>query len=75
MKTNQSKYQNISENERLKEYCEKVNPGEVTSFKFHTNAWGLSSCNWYSENVVAHMNKLNKIDFSDTINYEHRSDL
>ena len=39
------------------------------------NSWGLSSNNYFSEDIVSKMKGLTKIDFSDTINYRHRSDL
>ncbi len=59
----------------LQMFCETVNLAEIESLKFHTNSWGLSSCNWFAENVIAKMSKLQRLDFSDTILYRHRSDL
>ena len=55
--------------------CEGVELGEIQSLKFHTNTWGLSSCNSFAENVMAKMVKIEHIDFSDTVKYRHRSDL
>ena len=47
----------------------------VTSFKFHTNSWGLGACKWFAENIVSKMVNLQKIDLSDTIHFKHRTDL
>lgn len=47
----------------------------ITSLKFHANTYGLSSNNWFADNIICKMAKLSKIDFSDTVNYQHRSDL
>ena len=61
--------------EFIEECCEDIELEAVTSFKFHTNSWGLGACNWFAENIVAKMKNLQKIDFSDTINFKHRTDL
>jgi len=39
----------------LKMFCETTDMKVIESLKFHTNSWGLSSCNWFAENVVANM--------------------
>ena len=55
--------------------CEGVELDQIQSLKFHTNTWGLSSCNSFAENVMVKMVKLEYIDFSDTAKFRHRSDL
>ena len=64
-------------NERIKENCldAKIDTKSVTSLKFHVNSWGLSSCNWFADEIVDQMKNLAKIDMSDTIGYENRSDM
>ena len=59
----------------LKDTCHEVDTEIVNSLKYHINTWGLSSNNWFAENVVVNMAHLNRIDFSDTVKYRHRSDL
>ena len=59
----------------LKSFSEGLALKDVSSIKYHVNTWGLSSNNWFSENMIVKMKKLGRIDYSDTINYEHRSDM
>lgn len=48
---------------------------KITSLKCHVNTWGLSSNNWFADEMVSNMKSLTKFDLSDTVNYRHRSDL
>ena len=58
------------------EYSVKgVKLDSATSLKSHVNSWGLSSNNWLADNVLPNCNNLKILDFSDTINMQHRSDL
>lgn len=59
----------------LREYCQGQALESVTSIKFHANTWGLSSCNWFADEIVTKMRKLQVLDFSDTVHSQHRSDL
>lgn len=59
----------------IKGICEKIDLSNVQSLKYHINTWGLSSNNWFADNMVHKMKRLNAIDFSDTVNYQHRSDM
>jgi hypothetical protein len=38
--------------EAIQKSCDGVEIEKVNSLKFHTNSWGLSSCNWFAENIV-----------------------
>ena len=64
-------------NDKLEELCTRprIDLKEITSIKFHTNSWGLSSCNWMAENIICKMTSLTRIDFSETINFQPRSDI
>jgi hypothetical protein len=64
-------------NDKLEELCTRprIDLKEITSIKFHTNSWGLSSCNWMAENIICNMPNLTRIDFSETINFQPRSDI
>lgn len=55
--------------------CQEIEFKEVTSVKFHTNTWGLSSCNYFAENILSKMRNLKKLDTSDTLKFRQRSDL
>jgi hypothetical protein len=59
----------------LKKNCQGIDLDKVTSIKYHTNTWGLSSNNWFADEIITKLSNLQKIDFSDTVNYRHRSDL
>ena len=59
----------------LSKQCEGIDLKNITSLKFHANTYGLSSNNWFADNIICKMTKLSKIDFSDTVDYQHRSDL
>lgn len=61
--------------EELEYSCKGVNLNSITSLKSHINSWGLSSNNWFADNVLPNCDKLQVLDFSDTINMQHRSDL
>lgn len=55
--------------EELTEFCENIDLANMTSLKYHVNSWGLSSNNYFADDIVTKMKKLNKIDFSDTVKY------
>lgn len=59
----------------LSKQCASIDLKNITSLKFHANTYGLSSNNWFADNMICKMGKLNKIDFSDTVGYQHRSDV
>lgn len=59
----------------LKDFTKGSDLGKITSLKCHVNTWGLSSNNWFADEMVSKMKNLNKFDLSDTVNYRHRSDL
>lgn len=59
----------------LKGFCKDLELDAIQSIKFHTNTWGLSSCNYFGDEILSRMKSLQRIDFSDTIKYRHRSDL
>ena len=59
----------------LKENCQTQALESVTSIKFHANTWGLSSCNWFADEIIPKMSLLQVLDFSDTVRFQHRSDL
>lgn len=59
----------------LKESCQTQALESVTSIKFHANTWGLSSCNWFADEIIPKMSLLQVLDFSDTVRFQHRSDL
>jgi len=59
----------------LKEFTKGADLGKITSLKCHVNTWGLSSNNWFADEMVTNMTSLTKFDLSDTVNYRHRSDL
>ena len=61
--------------EEIVENSRGVPVDNVTSLKHHVNSWGLSSNNYVADNLICKMKNLEKIDFSDTINYQHRSDM
>ena len=55
--------------EELTEFCEGIDLLNMTSLKFHVNTWGLSSNNYFADEIIPKMKKLAKIDFSDTVKY------
>jgi len=59
----------------LKDHCQSQALESVTSIKFHANTWGLSSCNWFADEIISKMSQLQVLDFSDTVHFQHRSDL
>lgn len=59
----------------LKEFTKGADLGKISSLKCHVNTWGLSSNNWFADEMVTNMTCLTKFDLSDTVNYRHRSDL
>ena len=59
----------------LKSASEEIDLSQTTSLKCHVNTWGLSSNNYFADDIVTKMKSLTKIDFSDTVKYRHRSDL
>jgi Ran GTPase-activating protein (RanGAP) involved in mRNA processing and transport len=61
--------------EALSNFTKGTDISKITSLKCHTNTWGLSSNNWFADEIVANMKSLTKFDLSDTVNYRHRSDL
>lgn len=60
---------------QLTQWCQEIDLKAINSIKFHTNTWGLSSCNFFAEAIIANMPKLKYLDFSDTVKFRHRSDL
>lgn len=58
----------------LKKDCQNISLQKITSLKFHVNTFGLSACNWLADNMIDQMNNLNKVDFSDTVGFQRRSD-
>ena len=61
--------------EFLQKQCASIDLKSITSLKFHVNTYGLSSSNWFADNIICKMSKLKKVDFSDTVGYQHRSDV
>lgn len=61
--------------EALQKFTKGSDLTKITSLKCHTNTWGLSSNNWFADEMVSNMKSLRKFDLSDTVNYRHRSDL
>lgn len=59
----------------LKASCQNMDLEVITSIKFHTNTWGLSSCNYFAEHILSKMTNLTVLDLSDTLKYRPRSDL
>ena len=39
------------------------------------NTWGLSSNNWFAENIICKMKKLERIDLSNSNQSKHRTDV
>lgn len=60
--------------ELLQTFVKGVDLSGVHSLKFHTNTWGLSSCNSFADDFIPKMKSLRKIDFSDTVKFRPRSD-
>jgi Ran GTPase-activating protein (RanGAP) involved in mRNA processing and transport len=60
---------------QLTKNCEGIPLDEITSIKYFVNTWGLSSNNYFAENVIPKMKKLERIDLSNTNNSKHRSDV
>ena len=48
---------------------------DVTVIKHHANSWGLSSNNYFGDEILTKTTKLKKLDMSETINYQVRSDM
>ena len=44
--------------EELKKNCQGINLEKVSSIKYHTNTWGLSSNNWFADEVVTKLKNL-----------------
>ncbi len=42
----------------LSDSCLGIDFEEVNSIKFHTNSWGLSSCNYFADNILGKMQNL-----------------
>ena len=51
----------------LKKFIGKKKLGLVNSIKYHVNTWGLSSNNWFADEVIPKFKVLAHIDFSDTV--------
>lgn len=62
-------------NEAMEEIGEQYDPKEWDILKFHVNTWGLSSNELFADTVVTKMNKLQKLDLSDTVQFDHRTDM
>ena len=52
----------------LKKFIGKKKLGFINSIKYHVNTWGLSSNNWFADEVIPKFKVLAHIDFSDTVN-------
>lgn len=51
----------------LKKFIGNKKLGLINSIKYHVNTWGLSSNNWFADEVMPKFKKLAYIDFSDTV--------
>jgi len=51
----------------LKKFIGKKKLGLINSIKYHVNTWGLSSNNWFADEVIPKFKNLTHIDFSDTV--------
>jgi Ran GTPase-activating protein (RanGAP) involved in mRNA processing and transport len=60
---------------QLTKNCDGIPLKDITSIKYFVNTWGLSSNNWFAENIIPKMTKLEKIDLSNTNNSKHRTDV
>jgi hypothetical protein len=54
--------------EVLTKFIGKKKLGLVNSIKYHVNTWGLSTNNYFADDVVPKFKALAHIDFSDTVN-------
>jgi len=61
--------------EELRENSRGLMVDKLTSLQHHVNTWGLSSNKYFAENLITKMGNLNKLDFSDTVGFQHRSDM
>ncbi len=61
--------------EELRENSRGLMVDKLTSLQHHANTWGLSSNKYFAENLVTKMGNLNKLDFSDTVGFQNRSDM
>jgi Ran GTPase-activating protein (RanGAP) involved in mRNA processing and transport len=59
----------------LKKSCQDIEFEEINSLKFHANTWGLSSSNYFKDDILSKMINLKKLDLSDTLKCRQRSDL
>ena len=53
----------------LKKSMGKKKLNMIHSIKYHVNTWGLSSNNWFADEMLPKFKNLYHIDFSDTVNY------
>jgi hypothetical protein len=42
----------------LKKNCQGINLEKVSSIKYHTNTWGLSSNNWFADEIITKLKNL-----------------
>jgi len=59
----------------LHKNCDGIPLDEITSIKYFVNTWGLSSNNWFADNIIPKMKKLERIDLSNTNKSKHRTDV
>lgn len=45
-------------NDEIKGFCDSVKLSQVTWLKHHPNTWGLSSNNWFADEIVSNMDNL-----------------
>lgn len=38
--------------------CQGINLEKVSSIKYHTNTWGLSSNNWFADEIITKLKNL-----------------
>lgn len=55
--------------DELQVFCDGVDLEPVTWIKSHINTWGISSNNWFADEIMPKLPNLEVIDFSDTIHY------
>ena len=61
--------------DELQTFCDGVDLAPITWIKSHINTWGISSNNWFADEIMPKLVNLEVIDFSDTMHYQHRTDL
>ena len=49
--------------EFFSEFCEGLDMDSINSVKYHINTWGLSTNNWFADNVMSKLKNIESIDF------------